>query len=289
MAKIEESPRLDQWIKHCFPGLSNRQVSEAFELSLVTDLQGQSVSKAMRHSDPGSSIQVSKLETEIEKLRNGNPKLDIPIIYEDKNFWIVDKPAGMPSHPLRLLDFDTVTQWAFSQLPNLYREFREVQPTIAPHRLDIGTSGLLVVSKNKVADDQWRERFRQKQVRKKYLALAWGMPDRTFYVNKNPIAHHPKAKSRMVTIRQRFTPPVFEAQTEILVREVMQNPSRFNCEIHCSTGVTHQVRVHMADLGFPLAGDNLYDPDFETRELKFPFHQLRASEICWDDHKVIAP
>jgi 23S rRNA pseudouridine1911/1915/1917 synthase len=281
--------RIDHWVKEAFPMLNNRQVNESIETQLVTDLLGKRVTKGDRLEDPKNGLDTSRLEDHIQTIKKGNPNLNIPIVYEEADFWIVDKPSGIASHPISLFDFETVTHWAFARLLDLQNEFEEFQPTITPHRLDTGTSGLLIVSKTKAAYQLWRERFIRRQVSKKYLAWAWGTPDRSYYLNQNPIAHHPNSKNRMVTIRQRYIPPVLEARSEILVVEVLQNPNRFRCEIKCETGVMHQVRVHLSDLGFPLVGDVIYDSDFESRELKPLYHELRASEIGWEDKIVVAP
>jgi 23S rRNA pseudouridine1911/1915/1917 synthase len=273
--------RTDQWVKQRFPLLTNRHIDEAIAAGLVTLSNGKPVTKGDRLDNPDELLDVTRLKTHLEQLVKGNTEISVTIVNEYLDFWVVDKPAGLDSHPISLFDTHTATHWAFARLPELAREFSEHQPTITPHRLDGGTSGLLIVAKTKAAYDLWRERFHKKQVTKKYRAKCWGIPDRAYYLNQSAIAHHPSHKGKMVTVRHRYIPPVMESSTEFRVLEVYQNPDHFLCEVICHTGVTHQVRVHAADLGFPLIGDDLYDATFESRALKPPYHELRAIELKW--------
>ncbi|NDC24994.1 MAG: RluA family pseudouridine synthase [Proteobacteria bacterium] len=221
----------------------------------------------------------------LKEIEKGNSHLEIEVIHEDKYFWIVDKPAGIPSHPISLFERETVTQWALAREAKVREEFPGPQPTVTPHRLDIGTSGVLIVCRTQASFQDWRQRFQSKQVQKKYLAWCYGEEQQTELFLDEPIAHSRQDARKMVVTAgtEAFREPEMEAKTN--AKRLKQSGEVSLWEISCSTGVTHQIRVHLAWAGFPLVGDKLYDPLFDQRKLKPPFHQLRASEIEWQSQR----
>jgi 23S rRNA pseudouridine1911/1915/1917 synthase len=280
--------RVDKIIKQRFPSLSKRQISEALENNFITLLDKKPLKKGVRLDD--SAIDFSDFNQHLEKLEKGNSELQIPIIFENENFWVINKPAGIASHPLHILDYTTVTHWAFSQNPNLKNEFNEIQPALAPHRLDTGTSGLLIVCKNKKSFDYWREQFTNKKVTKKYQAWCWGSAEiGAEFVNEREIAHHTKNNSKMVIAEGNFRKPVLKAKTNFKVIQKHETLEAVLLEAETNSGVTHQVRVHATDLGFPLLGDNLYDEKFERRETRLRYHQLTATEIKAEEFSFVLP
>lgn len=278
-----ENQRVDRILKHRFPQLSSRQIEEAIDSGLVTK-NGKKIKKGERV--PQGVLEVEQLEGFLKILKQGNPELQVPIIYEEPGFWVVDKPAGMPSHPLSLFDKNTITQWAFARDSHLVQEFAEAQPTISPHRLDTGTSGLLVVCRTQSVFQEWRDRFKQKKVQKKYLAWCWGRPEKHEWTVDTSIGHSNSNIQKMVCVtgEEKFRPPVLEAHT--VAKWVREEGELSLWEVFCTTGVTHQIRVHLASVGLPLVGDKLYDPLYEKRSYQPLFHQLRAIELCWDNQMV---
>lgn len=264
-------PRADALARQAFPGLSRSQVEEAFELGWVVGPQGQRLSKG----DKIPSVSAPLLEEHLLRVQKGNPKLQVAIVLETPDFWIVDKPAGMPGHPVHLKDDATLTHWALAQRPELSREFPEPQPTLTPHRLDTGTSGLQVVAKTRAAYETWRELFAGKEVEKTYEAWCWGEPEENSWIVDEPIG---KAKTDKTRWRVGGIEPR-PAYSEVDVAE--RGGGKFLARVHCHTGVTHQVRIHLAHSGFPLLGDALYDPHYATRSEKPEWHQLRAVGLRW--------
>lgn len=278
--------RADKQLQKLFPELSSRHIEEAIERGWIT-VDGRRVRKGDRFR--GHQLQCLPLQQHVMELRKGNSQLELSVIWEGRGEWLVDKPPGMPSHPLSLFDTETPTQWAFAQNPEMWREFPSVQPTVTPHRLDTGTSGLLVVCKSYESYLTWRSRFQSKMVHKKYLAWCYGKA-----LSKNlkidlPIAHSPQDPRLMVAVRdqEKVRPPIQDAVTMAELRREEKGMSLW--EITCTTGVTHQVRVHMASQGLPLIGDSLYDSEYSIRPLKPQFHQLRAFALSWEGATVVAP
>jgi len=278
--------RVDKQLQKLFPELSSRHIEEAIEAGWVT-AEGKKVRKGDRLR--GNQLQCLSLQRHVSELRKGNPDIKLPIVWEGKTEWIIDKPAGMPSHPLSLFERETPTQWAFARIPEMWKEFPTVQPTVAPHRLDTGTSGVLVVCKSYESYLNWRGRFQSKSVHKKYLAWCFGKAPSKKLLIDLPIAHSPQDSRLMVAIKnqEKVRPPIQEAVTQATLRREEKEMSLW--EIECTTGVTHQIRVHLASMGLPLVGDSLYDPDYGTRQLKPKYHQLRAFELSWEGTTVVAP
>jgi 23S rRNA pseudouridine1911/1915/1917 synthase len=176
-----------------------------------------------------------------------------------------------------------VTHWLLAQYPEVGTEFPEVQPTVTPHRLDTGTSGVLIVSKTQRGYQMWRDRFRRKEVTKTYLAWCWGTPKEEEFFTDMAIAHFPGDSRRMTVASEAHRPPILPAKTRMQVKTRREDLGLFLAEVTCETGVTHQVRVHLASLGFPLVGDALYDPRFSERGISKPHHQLRALRLSWKE------
>ena len=269
---------MDRWLKDKFPSLTSRQIQEALDSGLVR-LAGK---KARKGDKLGSEVvpDVGSLEAHLEKLRKGNSTLEVPIVSENEDYLIVDKPAGLPGHPLSLFDVETVTHWCLAQRPEVAQAFPEIQPTLTPHRLDTGTSGLLIVAKTKKAFELWRERFKRKEVTKVYRAWCWGAPSEAHYEVTAAIGHDPTDSRKMTVITSPHREPVMAANSQVRVGIRRADRGLFLAEVTCTTGITHQVRVHLASLGFPLLGDALYDPDFPSRSESAPHHQLRAVRLA---------
>lgn len=278
--------RVERLLREKFPELSRRMVVESLEHALVLSPRGKRLRKGER-VERRFPLNVDGLSNHLENLKRGNPLLDFPIVFETDSWLVIDKPAGISSHPVSLLDQNTVSHWAVAKFPEMIaREFGLIQPMVTPHRLDTGTSGALIVAKTKASFEMWRKQFQRKEVTKTYLAWCWGEPSQASYTVETPIAHDlaDRRRMRVVTLQGKYRLPVQKARTCFSV--VKQVADHFLCEVVCKTGVTHQVRVHLASLGYPLVGDLLYDPTFETRGLRPLFHQLRAMEIQRHEIKI---
>jgi 23S rRNA pseudouridine1911/1915/1917 synthase len=278
------SLRVDHWLRERFPLLTRRQREEALERGVVSLAGGKRLKKGA-HLDSREAIDVASLEAHLERLKQGNADLTLELIREFEGYVVVDKPAGMPAHPISLFDDHTLTHWALAHYPEIAREFRVPQPTVVPHRLDTGTSGLQIICRRKVDFEQWRERFARHEVTKRYLAWAWGIPSWTNQSVECELAHssHDDRKMLVALGEKGFRGRRLPSLSEIRVLRVDAPKNCFFCEVTCRTGVRHQVRVHLSSLGFPLVGDVLYDEDAAGRTLQPPHHQLRAVGLEYAD------
>ncbi len=281
--------RIDKYLQIQFPGLTRRQIEEAIAGGLVVFPSGKKISKGER-AFKAEDLNLDLLHAHLLKLTHGNTSLIIYQLEDHADFCVVDKPAGTPSHPISLLDFDTISHWALAKYPEIAKEFSECQPTVTPHRLDTGTSGVLVVAKTKNSFLKWREHFSAREITKKYLAWCWGNPKEVSFVVKNHLAHDNADARKMRGGKEGdkgVRPPFLAAHSTMRVERRLKN--KFLMSIECSTGVTHQVRVHCAELGFPLVGDSLYDPEFSDRLDKPAWHELRAVAVIGPAFSFKAP
>lgn len=180
---------------------------------------------------------------------------DIPIgvVYEDSAFIVVNKPPGMVTHPAKGHWSGTLVnalQFHFDTLSTLAGEHR---PGIV-HRLDRDTSGLLIVAKDDLAHRHLALQFEQRTIRKEYLALVTGVPQRDSDYIERTIGPHPTSRERMA-IRL----PEDGGKVAVTFYEVLER-FRGYALVRCKpqTGRTHQIRVHMAHIGHPVLADKLY-------------------------------
>ncbi len=281
--------RLDQFLRQRFPSLTRRQAEEAADGGLVKTAAGAKVKKGLRGFAP-ESLDLAPLASHLEALRKGNPALKIVVLQSTPELFVIDKPAGIHSHPLSLFDRDTVTGWAFQHDPQIAIEFPEIQPTVTPHRLDKETSGILLVARTQSAFQKWRGIFSGHAAAKEYLAWCWGSPGDKTYNVENQIGHDAR-DARKMRVGWDGDPglrgPFLDAASRIEVLEVRSD--KFLARVSCETGVTHQVRVHCADLGFPLVGDELYDPAHAERPVSVAGHLLRAVKLIAGGQTFMAP
>lgn len=196
-----------------------------------------------------------------------NPALQVPLMFEDEDLLVFDKPAGMPVHPSLNHHMDTLGNAFAAQFPQLL--FRPV------HRLDCNTSGLCAVAKHPIAAAQLHARLE-----KTYLALAGGDPPDSGTI-REPITRCPDS-----LIRRQVSPDGKPAVTHF---RILQRGRYSLAEIRLETGRTHQIRVHFAHMGCPLAGDDLYGGDTSMIQR----HALHCAALLYRDgagrvHSVVS-
>ena len=177
---------------------------------------------------------------------------DIPleILYEDEDLVVVNKPAGMVVHPAAGVESGTLANALAFHFQRLSNAGGAGRPGIV-HRLDKGTSGLMVVAKTESAHEALADQFRAREVFKSYIALVHGQVERETGEIDQPIARDPRNRTRMAVVRA--------GRAALSLYKVRRRFDRFTLlDVELKTGRTHQIRVHFAWLKHPVVGDEVY-------------------------------
>jgi 23S rRNA pseudouridine1911/1915/1917 synthase len=195
---------------------------------------------------------------------------DIPldVVYEDDELIVVNKPAGIVVHPAAGVTSGTLANALAFHFQQLSTSAGMVRPGIV-HRLDKGTSGLMVVAKTESAHEDLADQFRDREVFKSYVALVHGQVEKRTGLIDQPIARDRGNRTRMAVVRG--------GRPAISIYRVRKRFARFTLlNVELKTGRTHQIRVHLAWLKHPVVGDEAYG---SGRDKTVPDHKLR-SEIA---------
>lgn len=207
--------------------------------------------------------------------------LSIPILFENKDFIIINKPAGIQTHPSATETSTTVVNWLIANFPEISSIGEDpLRPGIV-HRLDKNTSGLLIIAKTQATFQELKMLFQHRKIAKTYLALVYGHIQPQEGIIDKPIARS-RTLAKQATGDKHTRGTLRPARTEYTV---ITRYSDFDMiEAHPKTGRTHQIRVHLASIGHPIAGDSLYTPKSIKRG-DFPFfkrHLLHASRLQFE-------
>jgi 23S rRNA pseudouridine1911/1915/1917 synthase len=179
-------------------------------------------------------------------------RIDLTVVYEDDALAVIDKPAGMVVHPAPGHDRGTLVNGLLHRYPQL-RGGGDFRPGLV-HRLDKDTSGLIVVALTASAQVNLAEQIRGRSMKREYLAVVSGHPETIPHLVDAPIGRDPRSRLKMAvgdaTIRPRM------ARTRFTVERYMPGFSLIRARLE--TGRTHQIRVHLAHAGYPVAGDRVY-------------------------------
>jgi 23S rRNA pseudouridine1911/1915/1917 synthase len=195
---------------------------------------------------------------------------DIPldVVYEDDELIVVNKAAGMVVHPAAGASSGTLANALAFHFQKLSTLGGVARPGIV-HRLDKGTSGLMVVAKTESAHENLADQFRAREVFKSYLALVHGQVEKKTDQIDQPIARDPRNRTRMAVVRG--------GRPALSIYRVRKRFERFTLlNVELKTGRTHQIRVHLSWIKHPVVGDEAYGGG---RDKTVPDHKLR-SEIA---------
>lgn len=250
--KIEDQAYVGQRIDKLLPEFNNdwsrSQIQDWIKEDLVT--VNDKVIKSNYKVKLNDSIIV--IEKEVVEADIQPENLNLDIYYEDEDVAIVYKPKGMVVHPSPGHYSGTLVNGLMYQIKDLSGINGEIRPGIV-HRIDKDTSGLLMVAKNDIAHRGLVEQLMDKSVKRKYTALVHGNIPHDYGTIDAPIGRNEKDRQSMDVVDNGK-----EAVTHFNVLEHFKDYTLIECQLE--TGRTHQIRVHMKYIGFPLVGDPKYGP-----------------------------
>jgi 23S rRNA pseudouridine1911/1915/1917 synthase len=246
VSTADAGQRLDQFLAARLPDLSRTQIQRLIREAHVRLDHG--------HAKPGLVVAAGlTVDIEIPPPTSPIPQpeaLALPILHEDADIAVVNKPAGMVVHPAAGHARGTLVNALLHHVSGLSGVGGVARPGIV-HRLDRGTSGVMVVAKNDAAHRELARQFHDREVEKEYLALVWGAPREDQRLDQ-PIGRDRRQRRKMSTRSSRAR----TALTTILEVEKFRGVSL--ARIRIGTGRTHQIRVHLSDAGHAVVGDAVY-------------------------------
>jgi 23S rRNA pseudouridine1911/1915/1917 synthase len=242
----QDGARLDSFLTTLLPEQSRSSVQRLIKEGRVTGAHA-----SLRASTVVRAGQTYAVDIPAPVAATPVPEaLPLRIVYEDRDIVVLDKPAGMVVHPGAGHTGGTLVNALLHHVKDLSGVGGELRPGIV-HRLDRGTSGLIVVAKNDHAHQELSRQFSDREVEKEYVALVWGV----VHVGRRidaPIGRDPGDRQKMSTRARRAR----HAVTRVTFAKHFEGVSLLRVAI--ATGRTHQIRVHLSAIGHPIVGDSTY-------------------------------
>jgi len=259
-----EPSRLDKFL-----GAQFADISRARFQKLIAD--GQVSVDGLLQKDVGFKLKAGQLvKVEIPPAKAPEPQgenIELEIIYEDKDLIVINKPQGLVVHPGAGNETGTLVNALIAHCGDSLSGIGGVKRPGIVHRIDKDTSGLLVIAKNDKAHASLSEQFaahgRDGRLQREYLAFVWGTPEQRTRTIQTGLERSSANRQKMAVSNSQTAR---EAITHWQLEKKFGVASMVRCKLE--TGRTHQIRVHMAHIGHPLLGDNVYGSGFNSSKVK---------------------
>ncbi|MCB0370065.1 MAG: RluA family pseudouridine synthase [Bdellovibrionales bacterium] len=267
-----ESTRIDKYISN-HPEIKTRSRADFLINKNLVKVNNKTV-KASYKIKPLDEIQIQlPEESDSDKLEKLDLKLDV--IFEDKDVIVVNKPSGIVVHPAAGHANDTLVNALVNHTDDLSMKFGEDRPGIV-HRLDKETSGILVVAKNDESHLSLAQQFKERTIERTYEAIVIGSLNPEAGKIISYLARHPVDRkkyssirdSKKKIIRTQLNDPITGKLAITNFKNLISKNNLSLVELHLETGRTHQIRVHLSELGYPILSDFVYGAKSKEKCLK---------------------
>ena len=268
-----DGERLDR-IVALLADVSRSVAVTVIEAGAVT-VNGQVAASGKARMSTGVVVEIDTAAIPRPEAPGPDPDVDFAVVHADDSVIVVDKPAGLVVHPGAGNRTGTLVNGLLARFPDVEGVADPDRPGIV-HRLDAGSSGLLVVARTADAAAALIEQFASHTAGRRYTALVWGHPAAPHGIVEAPIGRDPSDPLKMALVVDGKP-----ARTEYVVEQRLLAPAAvalLSCRLQ--TGRTHQIRVHLTGIGHPLVGDSTYGDRRTTLGLGRPF--LHAAELSFD-------
>jgi 23S rRNA pseudouridine1911/1915/1917 synthase len=254
-------------------GLSRSLAAELLTNGGV-EVKGKLLSKSDRLNE-GDFLEIEIPEPKGPLQLTATPVENLKVVYQDDDIVVIDKPAGVAAHPSVGWDGPTVGGALLAQGIQLSTSGAEERQGVV-QRLDVGTSGLMMLAKSELAYSRLKQAFRDRAVHKVYHAIIQGLPDPLTGTFDAPIGRHPRSDFKFA-VMEGGKP----SRTHYKTLEAFRSSTLV--EVILETGRTHQIRVHFSAFRHPLIGDTMYGADpTVAAKLKLERQWLHATELSFD-------
>ncbi|MFA5360662.1 MAG: RluA family pseudouridine synthase [Candidatus Paceibacterota bacterium] len=288
--QVSKPIRLDKYLKEEIKDVSREKIIHCIKQGKVK-IEGKNKVKPSFILKGGEKIYVDISEFDEKKVVALKPQSLFPepkVLYEDEDLIAIDKPAGIIVHPSSDNPWcPSIAGWLVKKFPFLLDvgdpSIGSGQENLRPgivHRLDKETSGVLIAAKNNFSFNYLKNLFKERKIRKKYIALVRGeIKTQEGRINL-PLGRSKKSPTKKkVIIKNRRAEKSKAALTKYRVLKRFQGYTLL--EVIPETGRTHQIRVHLSSIGFPVIGDKFYGKSKQSMDLNLSRHFLHAQEISF--------
>lgn len=260
--------RLDKFLVDVLPGTSRSSIARSIDSGLV--LVDGIVRKPSFLLHPGSVVTFSPPERREPHDLEPAPEIELDVLFEDEHFLIVNKPRGLVVHPAPSVKGPTLVHALLARSHRLSTVGETYRPGIV-HRLDKDTTGIMLVAKTDEAHRLLSEGIQNRSISRVYLCVVRGDVSEENFKVQAPIA-----RSKQNRMKMTVDAAGKEAVTRFRLVRRIEAGSLLSASLE--TGRTHQIRVHLSAIGYPVLGDDVYAP-LEIRKMPLQLHSWRLSLI----------
>jgi 23S rRNA pseudouridine1911/1915/1917 synthase len=291
----EAGKRLDKFLSECLPGISRAAVQTLLRSGYVADARSATIKDGARRVKPGEVYDV--VVPEPQPAAPAPEPIALDVVHEDKSLIVIDKPAHLVVHPAAGHASGTLVNALIAHCGDSLSGIGGVKRPGIVHRLDKGTSGLLVVAKTDAAHAGLAQQFAahgaDRRLERAYLALVWGKPPRLRGTIEARLARSQSNRTKIAVVKGAAGRHAV-THYEVLKTFAPRGAATISLlRLRLETGRTHQIRVHLAHIGHPVVGDPVYGSGFKAKAETLPGgaraavmslkrQALHAAQLCFE-------